>query len=113
MRCPCPGMTRSTPARHYGLGGFRGFARAAAAAVILIGGSLIAGWAFEAGLLKQVSPGMVAMNPGSRVLAFLLAGASLWIKSGPAGRRPDIIARACASVVVVLALLRLGAYLLG
>jgi PAS domain S-box-containing protein len=102
----------STPVRQYGLGGFRGFARAAAAAVILVGGLVIVGWALDVRILKSILPGMIAMNPGGTALAFLLAGGSLWIQSGQAGRRLGTLATACSMAVILLALLRLGGYVL-
>jgi PAS domain S-box-containing protein len=94
------------------LTGFRFFARAFGAAVILISGSVLAGWAFDIEALKSALPGMVAMNPGGTALAFLLAGVSLWVQSAPASRRLRALAMACAGGVILLALLRLGGYLL-
>ena len=102
----------SIPARPRTLGGYRIFARAAAAGVILIGGLVLAGWALDLETLKRLIPGMVAMNPGGTALAFLLAGASLWVRSAPDGRRRGTLAMACAGAVVLLALLRFGGYLL-
>jgi PAS domain S-box-containing protein len=91
---------------------FRAFARIAAAAVMLIGASVLAGWAFDVGMLKRIIPGMVAMNPGGTALAFLLAGASLWAQAGRPGRRATAVGRGLAVAVVLLASLRLGGYLL-
>jgi PAS domain S-box-containing protein len=101
----------NTPAHSRTLGGFRIFARAAAAAVILIGGLVLAGWAFDVGILKSIIPGMIAMNPGGTALAFLLAGASLWIQSSPYRYRLRVLGMACAVAVVLLALFRFGGYL--
>ena len=67
------------------LTGFRFLARAAGAAVILIGGLVLAGWAFDVAVLKSLLPGLTAMNPGGTALAFLLAGVSLWV-AGVGGR---------------------------
>jgi predicted Ser/Thr protein kinase len=73
---------------------------------------VLAGWWLDIETLKSVVPGMIAMNPGGTALAFLLAGASLWIQSGQAGGRLRALATGCAVAVVLLALLRLGGYLL-
>src|SRR5438270_3289216 len=81
--CPCLESTMDAPSRRYTSAKFRAFARAAAAGVILIGGLVLAGWAFDVGMLKRIVPGMIAMNPGGTALAFLLAGASLWMRTGP------------------------------
>jgi two-component system sensor histidine kinase/response regulator len=102
----------SIPARPRTLGGYRIVARVAAAGVILIGSLVLAGWALDMGTLKRLIPGMVAMNPGGTALAFLLAGASLWIQTGSHGRRAGALAMTCAGAVVLLALLRFGGYLL-
>src|SRR5262249_10297095 len=102
-----------TPVPLHTLGGFREFARAAAVAVVLIGGLVLIGWRFDVSILKCLVPGMVAMNPGGTALAFLLAGASLWILSRPTGDRLRALGVACAVGVVLLGSFRLGGYLLG
>src|SRR5262249_42064690 len=63
--------------------------------------------------LKSVIPGMTAMNPGGTAVAFLLAGVALWVLPASASDRVRIVGKACAGVVVGLALLRLGGYLGG
>jgi PAS domain S-box-containing protein len=90
---------------------YHGIARAAAAAVILMGGLVLAGWAFDLETLKRLIPGMVAMNPGGTALCLLLAGASLWIQSDGDGGRLRALGLACATAVVVLASIRLVGYL--
>jgi PAS domain S-box-containing protein len=90
--------------------GFRFLARTAGAATLLIGGVVLAGWALEFEAAKSLFPGMVAMNPGGTALATLLAGASLLIQAMPASRRLRAVGMACAGLVVLLALLRLGGY---
>ncbi len=52
------------------------------------------------------------MNPGGTALAFLLAGVSLWIQAATVSRRLRALGMACAGVVILLALFRLGGYLL-
>ena len=93
-------------------GGYRGLARATAAAVVVIGGLAIVGWALDLPVLKSGIPGMIAMNPGGTALAFLLAGASLWIAAEPVGGRPRAVCVACAAGVALLGFLRVGGYLL-
>jgi two-component system, sensor histidine kinase and response regulator len=90
--------------------GFLYFARAAGAAVILVSGLVIAGWGLDIEAFRI--PRLTSMNPGGTALAFLLAGISLWIQSAPSSRRLHALAMACAGGVVLLALLRLGGYLL-
>src|SRR5262249_7925388 len=63
--------------------------------------------------LKSVVPGMTAMNPGGTAFAFLLAGVALWVHSVSASHRVRKVGKACAGLVVGLALLRLGGYLVG
>lgn len=43
---------------------------------VLVGCSVIAGWAFNLEILKRFLPGLVAMHP-TTALAFILAGVSL------------------------------------
>jgi PAS domain S-box-containing protein len=102
----------STPMRPHTLTGFQSFSRAAGAAVILMGGLVLMGWLFDVEILKSIIPGMIAMNPGGTAVAFVLAGVSLWIQSAPASRRLRAVAMACAGAVVIMALLRLGGYVL-
>ena len=94
------------------LAGPRSFSRAAAAAVIVMGSLVLLGWILDVNTLRSIIPGMTAMNPGGTAVAFLLAGVSLWIQSAPASRRRRTVALTCAGAVVLLALLRLGGYLL-
>ena len=69
------------------------------------------GWWSDIETLKSVIPGLVAMNPGGTAVAFVLAGVSLWIQSGP----PAVAVASRHGVRRhgrALALLRLGGYLL-
>jgi PAS domain S-box-containing protein len=96
------------------LTGFRFLARAAGASVFLIGGLVLAGWAFDLAVLKSLVPGLTAMNPGGTALAFLLAGLSLWAQASPdASPRQRTFAIACAAAVLLIGLARLGGYLAG
>src|SRR4029077_7519848 len=79
-----------------------------------VGGALIlAGWAFNLPLLTTILPGRA---PSARLsaLAFILAGASLWLL-GPAKSvwRAQMAARACAGGITALGLLSRGAQMVG
>jgi two-component system sensor histidine kinase/response regulator len=94
------------------LDGLQFLPRAAAGAAILIGGIVLAGWAFDIDAARSGIPGSVAMNPGGTALASLLAGVSLWIQAAPSSRRLRAVGLACGAVVVLLAAVRLGGYVL-
>lgn len=89
------------------------FSRGASAVAALVGFLVLIGWALDVEMLKAVVPGLVAMNPIT-ALAFILAGAALWIL-----RKEEVdswmrrLGLACASIVALVGLLRLGAYLFG
>ena len=93
---------------------FLSFSRTASAAVILIGFLVLVGWAADLEALKSLVPGQVAMNPAT-ALGFILCGASLWqLRSGERGPQHALrVARCCAVLVVMLALLRIGGYAFG
>ena len=96
------------------LTGYRFLASGAGAAVILIGGLVLAGWAFDVAVLKSLIPGLTAMNPGGTALAFLLAGVSLWTQAA-AGATPRrrAVGIAAAAGVLLIGLVRVGSYLAG
>ncbi len=93
---------------------FRILTRGAGGAVILIGGLVLAGWAFDVSVLKSLSPGLTAMNPGGTALAFVLAGVSLWAQA-TAGATPRrrAVGIACAAGVLLIGLARLVGYPVG
>jgi PAS domain S-box-containing protein len=96
------------------LTGFQFLARGAGAAVMLIGGLVLVGWALDVAVLKSLVPGLTAMNPGGTALAFLLAGVSLWAQAAPSaaqGRRA--VGIACAFGVLLIGLVRVGDYFAG
>ena len=100
-----------TTSSHHRLGDVcRRLSRAAAVGVTLIGGLVLAGWAFDVSALRSLVPGLTAMNPGGTALAFLLAGSALWIQLGSASRHRRI-GQALAAGVILIAVLRLGGYL--
>ena len=89
-------------------------ARAAGAAAILIGVLVLAGWTFDVAVLKSLIPGRTAMNPGGSALAFLLAGVSLWVQASEVmTSRRRAVGIACAVVVLLIGLARVGGYLAG
>ncbi|HET6466557.1 MAG TPA: ATP-binding protein [Nitrospiria bacterium] len=96
--------------RVHSLGGVSPYA---SFAVILIGFLVMVGWIFDIEVFKSGLPGLVAMNPVT-AFAFILAGASLWLlgtKQADAWARR--LGRACATVVFLIGLLKIGGYLFG
>lgn len=90
------------------------FSRAAAIAVILIGGLVLVGWACDIALLRSMFPGLTPMNPGGTALAFMFAGMSLWLQTPPdAHPKRRLFGRLCAACVLAIALVRVSGYLLG
>jgi len=86
----------------------KSLSRAASAAVILVGGLVLIGWAFDITALKSVLPGLATMKPNT-ALAFILAGVALWLslasETQPRFRR---VAQVCAVVVALIGLLTLS-----
>jgi PAS domain S-box-containing protein len=84
------------------------FSRAASAAVVLVGGLVLMGWALDLTALKSVLPGLATMKPNT-ALAFILAGVALWLlltnETQPRLRR---VAQVCAVVVALIGLLTLS-----
>lgn len=79
--------------------------------VVVLGALVLVGWTLDLELLKSVSPDLVAMNPGGTAIAFMLAGAALWLlHPEDAGRRRRIGGRIAAALVVLLAVARLVGY---
>jgi signal transduction histidine kinase/DNA-binding response OmpR family regulator len=80
---------------------------------ILVGCIVLVGWTFDAGVLKDILPGPVAMNPLSAV-GLLLAGVSAWLlQDEPEEGRERWISRACAGAVTLFGLVRLIQVLFG
>jgi hypothetical protein len=81
--------------------------------VVALGVSVLLGWTLGSQRLKSVSSDWVAMNPGGTAVAFIAAGASLWLLRNepvsPARRRAGNV---CAALVMLWATLRLIGYLL-
>ncbi len=86
---------------------------AASAAAVLFGGGALVGRYLDVRALKSVVPGLVTMK-ASTALAFVLAGAALWlIAAGEGGRQTGHIASVCAVIVSLAGSMLLSEYLLG
>jgi PAS domain S-box-containing protein len=88
--------------------------QAASVVVIMVGLLVLLGWTFDIEILKSIIPGIVTMKANAAV-AFVLAGASLWLQVGKVrlsawARR---LAQACALIVAVIGLLTFSQYLFG
>src|SRR5262249_23234289 len=88
---------------------YRRAARGAAAGVVAIGALVLAGWWLDIETWRSLFPGTNAMNPGGTALTILLAGAALWVRTGPTDRRR--LGLALAGLVMLLASTRVGGYL--
>ena len=91
-------------------------ARAASAAVVVVGMLALLGWLLNVPALSSIYPGWVRMNPLTAA-CFVLAGAALWIlrKEPPLRRFPwaGAAAAVCAAVVAGAALVKLSELLPG
>ena len=80
-----------------------------AAAVVLIGGLILMGWALDVEFLKGGFPGLQPAKVNA-ALAFILCGASLWFSNS---RRCVFLAPWLAMAAILLSLLTLGEHVLG
>jgi PAS domain S-box-containing protein len=90
-------------------------ARGAGLFALLIGLSVLAGWAFDFRLLITVLPGFVAMKPNT-ALAFCLGGLSLFLFLRPpagANRRSTKLSTVFAGAVAIMGMLTLLEYATG
>ncbi len=86
---------------------------AAGLAIVLTGCLALIGWSFRVEVLKSVVPGMVTMKANT-ALAFVLAGAALWLQRSRSGNRTiRALARASAMAVVLIGSLTLFEYVSG
>src|ERR687889_1285885 len=89
------------------------FSRASSIVAMVVGLMVLAGWTLDFGALGRLLPGPVAMNPVSAV-GLLLAGVSAWVlQDERADGRVRWAARVCASLVVLVGLIRLLQVLFG
>lgn len=92
---------------------FRSFSQVAAITVILMGCLVLLGWMLDITVLKSIRPDLAATNPTTALL-FILSGVSLWtMGKGQTGQSSRSIGKALASLVALVALLRLGEYWMG
>ena len=87
-------------------------ARAAAAAVAVMGAVVLLGWALDVPALKSAGVGLATMKPNTAA-CFVLAGLSLWLQIPEGGDRRRGIARLLAAVAVLTGVLTLGEHVLG
>jgi PAS domain S-box-containing protein len=81
--------------------------RILAAAVVLMGCTILIGWALDLDFLKSGFPGLQSTNV-NEALAFILCGSSLWVSNS---RRSVFLAQGLAMVAILLGLLTLGEHL--
>jgi PAS domain S-box-containing protein len=86
-------------------------ASVASVALIILGVSVLIGWAFDIGVLKRIAPDMPTMKPNTAV-CFVLTGLSLWLlrREGVSGARLRW-GQVCATVVIVVGALTLIEFL--
>src|ERR1051325_5459744 len=83
----------------------------ASVALIILGVSVLIGWAFDIGVLKSIAPDMPTMKPNTAV-CFVLTGLSLWLlrPEGVSGGRLRL-GQICATVVIVIGALTVVEFL--
>jgi PAS domain-containing protein len=86
------------------------FSRVASATTILVGGLVLVGWVFNIPTLISIVPGWSAMKVNT-ALAFVLAGAALWLVRTDQPKQRG--ASACALLVALIGFLTLTEYLFG
>ena len=107
-------MTSGTDTRLHD--SFRLTSRIAAAASVVVGVIVLAGWALGISFFKSLSPNLASMKANT-ALAFVLAGAALWLLQpggeGAARARRRAWALVLAASVTLIGALTLGEYLPG
>jgi len=89
---------------------YRNFSRVASGIVIAVGLLVLVGWLFDISALKSIVPGFGTME-ASTALAFVLSGVSLWLACITREHRwADLIAKGCATVIVLIGVLTLTEY---
>src|SRR5688500_13212331 len=90
---------------------YRSISRAASGIVIGVGILVLIGWLFDISALKSILPGLSTMKANTS-LAFVLAGLSLWLaQTRHENQRVDLIAKGCATFVVLIGLFTLSEYI--
>jgi PAS domain S-box-containing protein len=88
---------------------FGRFAQIAGALVVLIGGVILMAWGAGVTALTSMGAGRLAMNPMTAI-AFMCAGASLFLQREPVELRSRNVARSLAAVALALALICMISY---
>ena len=88
--------------------------RVASVFAVALGGAALLGWQLDLPALRAILPGHVAMNPMT-ALTFMLAAGSLWLQAESSDDRREIrwVARAAASLVVLVGVVTLAGYAVG
>ena len=96
-----------------------GIKLAAAAAAVIVGGMVLAGWALDITVLKSILPGWVSMKPNT-AFCFILTGAALWLTARQSAIRNQHsailfsrLARFLGLLAGLIGLLTLGEYVSG
>lgn len=80
---------------------------------IVVGVTVLLGWTLDLDNVKRVVPGLVAMNPATAI-SFLGLSVALWLRQSPSvTNRVRRIANIAASIVLVIGLTRVAAYIAG
>ncbi|HUE98811.1 MAG TPA: PAS domain S-box protein [Anaerolineales bacterium] len=92
---------------------FKNISRATGISCIVLGCLVLAGWQFDISALKSVVPGLATMKANTAI-AFILVGASLWLRGHErSNQKIYIAAQACAGFAALLSILTLGEYISG
>ncbi len=85
----------------------------ASVALVLLGISVLIGWAFDIVRLKSITPQLVTMKPNTAV-CLLLSGISLWLLKvdGVSGVRLRV-GQACAAIIIIIGALTIIEYFSG
>jgi diguanylate cyclase (GGDEF)-like protein len=85
----------------------------AAGVSVVVGLTVLVGWALDIESIKSVAPGLVSMKANTAI-GFVLTGLSLWLLRDPAGqRRGVVVGRVLGGVVAAVAAATLAEYVFG
>jgi PAS domain S-box-containing protein len=88
--------------------------RVASATAVIVGSLVLIGWVLDVAALRTFIPGVTNPMVASTAFFFILIGASLWLlRDEEASSRRRLAGRACAVVVALIGLLKLGEYTFG
>ncbi len=90
----------------------RSLSQSGSATAIVVGLLVLVGWISDSSFLKSVLPGLTTMKANT-ALAFILAGASLWIlQRKEPSQKTRRVGQACAAFVAMAGMLTLSEYML-